>query len=328
MNKKNINESSSTSEIILATSDLNDIDEEFEDKSQNEIVVHLENIHKTYLIGLEGVPAIRGISLDVRRGEWLTIYGTSGGGKTSLLNILGTIDKPTKGELVICGTKINSNTKDSVLADLRLKKLGFVFQAFNLLSTMTAKENIEFPMQLLGQLDKAERTAVALASLYRVGLENRVNHYPNQLSGGEQQRVTIARAISNKPDILLLDEPTGDLDRENTYKIIKLLHNLNITDKMTLIMVTHDVYLKNFADRVIYMRDGKIAKHEVIPIEMKKKALSDLDNRINELTKPKNKFAASSSNSNINGNTIIKKQSDYPTYAFRQRKIETDPIVS
>jgi len=283
MNKKNINESSSTSEIILATSDLNDIDEEFEDKSQNEIVVHLENIHKTYLIGLEGVPAIRGISLDVRRGEWLTIYGTSGGGKTSLLNILGTIDKPTKGELVICGTKINSNTKDSVLADLRLKKLGFVFQAFNLLSTMTAKENIEFPMQLLGQLDKAERTAVALASLYRVGLENRVNHYPNQLSGGEQQRVTIARAISNKPDILLLDEPTGDLDRENTYKIIKLLHNLNITDKMTLIMVTHDVYLKNFADRVIYMRDGKIAKHEVIPIEMKKKALSDLDNRINEV---------------------------------------------
>ncbi|OUM68223.1 hypothetical protein PIROE2DRAFT_4101 [Piromyces sp. E2] len=277
MTKKNISASSSNSEIILATSDLNDIDEGFEDKSQNEIVVHLENIHKTYLIGLEGVPAIRGISLDVRKGEWLTIYGTSGGGKTSLLNILGTIDKPTKGELVICGTKINSNTKDSVLADLRLKKLGFVFQAFNLLNTMTAKENIEFPMQLLGQLDKAERTAVALASLYRVGLENRVNHYPNQLSGGEQQRVTIARAISNKPDILLLDEPTGDLDRENTYKIIRLLHNLNVTD-----------------NRVIYMRDGKIAKHEVIPVEMKKKALADLDNRINELTKPKNKFVASS----------------------------------
>ncbi|ORX57698.1 P-loop containing nucleoside triphosphate hydrolase protein [Piromyces finnis] len=328
MNKKIINNSSCASEIILETSEYNDIDDEFEDKSQNEVVVHLENIHKTYLIGLEGVPAIRGISLDVRRGEWLTIYGTSGGGKTSLLNILGTIDKPTKGELVICGTKINSNTKDSVLADLRLKKLGFVFQAFNLLNTMTAKENIEFPMQLLGQLDKAERTAVSLASLYRVGLENRVNHYPNQLSGGEQQRVTIARAISNKPDILLLDEPTGDLDRENTYKIIKLLHNLNIADKMTLIMVTHDVYLKNFADRVIYMRDGKIAKHEVIPVEMKKKALADLDNRINELTKPKNKIISSNSKEKLTGNTIIKKQSDYPTFSFRQRNIKSNSLVS
>jgi len=316
---KKINGSTNSSEIILATSDINDLDDEFEDKSQNEVVVHLENIHKTYLIGVEGVPAIRGISLDVRRGEWLTIYGTSGGGKTSLLNILGTIDKPSKGELVICGTKINANTKDSVLADLRLKKLGFVFQAFNLLNTMTAKENIEFPMQLLGQLDKAERTAVALASLYRVGLENRVNHYPNQLSGGEQQRVTIARAISNKPDILLLDEPTGDLDRENTYKIIKLLHTLNKLDKMTLIMVTHDVYLKNFADRVIYMRDGKIAKQEIIPVDIKKKTLEDLDNRINELSKPKNINNISSSSNNVLGHTIIKKQTDYPTYAFRKK---------
>ncbi|KAG4103283.1 putative ATP binding cassete transporter [Neocallimastix lanati (nom. inval.)] len=316
---KKINGSTNSSEIILATSDINDLDEEYEDKSQNEVVVHLENIHKTYLIGVEGVPAIRGISLDVRRGEWLTIYGTSGGGKTSLLNILGTIDKPSKGELVICGTKINANTKDSVLADLRLKKLGFVFQAFNLLNTMTAKENIEFPMQLLGQLDKAERTAVALASLYRVGLENRVNHYPNQLSGGEQQRVTIARAISNKPDILLLDEPTGDLDRENTYKIIKLLHTLNKLDKMTLIMVTHDVYLKNFADRVIYMRDGKIAKQEIIPIDIKKKTLEDLDNRINELSKPKNINNISSSSNNVLGHTIIKKQTDYPTFAFRKK---------
>jgi len=322
MNKKNLNASStSESEVILASSNLNELEEEFEDKSKNDVVVHLENIHKTYLIGVEGVPAIRGISLDVRRSEWLTIYGTSGGGKTSLLNILGTIDKPSKGELVICGTKINANTKDSVLADLRLKKLGFVFQAFNLLNTMTAKENIEFPMQLLGKLDKAERTAVALASLYRVGLENRVNHYPNQLSGGEQQRVTIARAISNKPDILLLDEPTGDLDRENTYKIIKLLHTLNKTDNMTLIMVTHDVYLKNFADRVIYMRDGKIAKQEIIPFEMKKKALEDLDNRINELSKPKYK---NSSGNNDSVHTFIKKQTDYPTFAFSQKKMESE----
>lgn len=322
MNKKSLNTaSSSCSEVILASSNYNDLEEQYEVKSNNEVVVHMENIHKTYLIGVEGVPAIRGISLDVKRGEWLTIYGTSGGGKTSLLNILGTIDKPTKGELMICGTKINANTKDSVLADLRLKKLGFVFQAFNLLNTMTAKENIEFPMQLLGKLDKAERTAVALASLYRVGLENRVNHYPNQLSGGEQQRVTIARAISNKPDILLLDEPTGDLDRENTYKIIKLLHTLNKTDNMTLIMVTHDVYLKNFADRVIYMRDGKIAKHEVIPVEMKKKALQDLDNRIDELSKPK--YNKSNSNKNIS-NTFIKKQSDYPTFAFSQKKMNSE----
>ncbi|KAJ3175052.1 ABC transporter AbcH.1 [Geranomyces variabilis] len=245
-------------------------------------IVVLRNIHKTYLLGLEGVAALRGVSLSIQRGEWVAIYGTSGGGKTSLLNIVGTIDKPTKGDLTICDTVITPNTKDEVLAALRLTKLGFVFQSFNLISSMTALENVELPMVLKGELTASERKTRAVASLQRVGLGHRLHHFPSKLSGGEQQRVTIARAIANLPEVLLLDEPTGDLDTQNTLRILHLLHSLNVEQHMTFIMVTHDVYLKNFAHRVVYMRDGKIHRVEMTRSQKRKDALEELEAKIAE----------------------------------------------
>ena len=245
--------------------------------STGEVLIKLDNIHKTYLLGVEGVAALRGVSLEVFKGEWLVIYGTSGGGKTTLLNILGTIDKPTKGEMFIGGTLVNSETSDSMLASVRLCNLGFVFQSFNLLSAMTARENVELPMVLRGELGAGQRKHVATESLQKMGLHSRLDHYPNMLSGGEQQRVTIARAIANKPQLLLLDEPTGDLDSKNTDIVIRMLEQLNREEEMTLVMVTHDIYLKNFAHRVIWMRDGKISKIETISERAREEALKQLN---------------------------------------------------
>ncbi|TPX71750.1 hypothetical protein SpCBS45565_g00848 [Spizellomyces sp. 'palustris'] len=297
-------------------------------------IVVMRNIHKTYLLGLEGVAALRGVSLKIQRGEWVAVYGTSGGGKTSLLNIVGTIDKPTKGDLTICNTVITPNTKDEVLAELRLNKLGFVFQTFNLISSMTALENVELPMVLKGTLTASERRTRAVASLEKVGLSHRLHHFPAKLSGGEQQRVTIARAIANLPEVLLLDEPTGDLDTSNTHRIIDLLHRLNSEEDVTLIMVTHDVYLKNFAHRVIYMRDGKIQRVEMVRSVRRVEALSDLRRRLEEDKRPLVSSDPSSSHSPTGGHigllpgeavhrpgrfvscaTEIREPGDYATYS-------------
>jgi len=228
-------------------------------KSSKDIVV-LKNVHKTYLLGVEGVTALRGVNLTIREGEFVCILGTSGGGKTTMLNIIGTIDKPTKGEVFIAGHKIKASTEDKLLASLRLHYLAFVFQTFNLLSSLTAVENVELPMILEGKLSRSEARRRAIQLLEKVGLKERVNHFPNQLSGGEQQRVTIARALSNNPKILLLDEPTGDLDTKNTDLIIQTIIDLNVKEGITIIMVTHDVALKNYANRVVRMLDGKIHK--------------------------------------------------------------------
>ncbi|KAI9225090.1 P-loop containing nucleoside triphosphate hydrolase protein [Blastocladiella britannica] len=246
-------------------------------------VVELDNIHKTYLLGLEGVPALRGVSLTLYAGEWVVIYGTSGGGKSSLLNIVGTIDKPTKGKLWIGGKPITSETTDEILAAIRLAQLGFVFQSFNLISSMTAAENVELPMTLKGTLSVADCRRKARASLQRVGLGHRLDHFPTQLSGGEQQRCTIARAIANEPAVLLLDEPTGDLDTGNTHRIIDLLVALNTEQNMTMLMVTHDVYLKNLAHRVIYMRDGKVAREERVPADVRARAIAEVRTKLASL---------------------------------------------
>eukprot|EP00708_Paratrimastix_pyriformis_P002782 GAFH01001539.1.p1 GENE.GAFH01001539.1~~GAFH01001539.1.p1 ORF type:complete len:484 (-),score=153.37 GAFH01001539.1:114-1355(-) len=204
------------------------------------------------------------------------ICGTSGGGKTSLLNIIGTIDKPTKGRLSLCGTHVTPRTSDDELAQIRLEKMGFVFQTFNLLSTMTAIENVELPLILQG-VPMAERKRVATELLKKMQMGERLGHFPNMLSGGEQQRVTIARAMANRPELLLLDEPTGDLDTVNTEIVMRLLLDLNRKDGITLLMVTHDMNLTSFADRVLHMRDGKLVRIEEVSAERRQTAIDNLN---------------------------------------------------
>lgn len=177
-------------------------------------------------------------------------------------------------------TGIRHNTRDEILADIRLNQLGFVFQSFNLLPNLTVIENVEIPMKIKGELSSSEIKSRAKELLESVGLSHRLDHFPNQISGGEQQRVTIARALSNKPSILLLDEPTGDLDTNNSDNVIEILLKLNLVDKITLIMVTHDINLKYFADRVVRVVDGKINNEYAIDLEKRFDAISKLYERI------------------------------------------------
>jgi len=195
------------------------------------------------------------------------IRGPSGGGKTTLLNILGTIDEPTEGTVEILGQVVDKTSTDSYLADLRLQRIGFVFQTFNLIATMSAFENVELPMTILGNLSKSESKKRARHLLEVVGLGDRLEHLPSELSGGEQQRVTIARALANKPDILLLDEPTGDLDTKNTIEVMDLLLDINLQQKTTCIMVTHNPDLECYADRILYVEDGKFKKQAINSVQ-------------------------------------------------------------
>eukprot|EP01059_Diplonema_ambulator_P033844 TRINITY_DN7279_c0_g1_i1.p1 TRINITY_DN7279_c0_g1~~TRINITY_DN7279_c0_g1_i1.p1 ORF type:complete len:313 (+),score=88.49 TRINITY_DN7279_c0_g1_i1:429-1367(+) len=234
-------------------------------------VIVVENLSKHYTI--EGrddkVIALRNAELrdddpncfrSIREGEFLMIRGPSGGGKTTLLNMIGTLDKPTTGRIVILGQEVNEKSSDDYLSDLRLNKIGFVFQSFNLLSTMSAIENIELPMTLKGELSQKEIRHRAKMLLRMVGLRDRGMHLPSELSGGEQQRVTIARALANNPQILLLDEPTGDLDTRNTVEIMDLLLKINLEANTTCIMVTHNKDVECYADRILYVQDGAFKK--------------------------------------------------------------------
>jgi putative ABC transport system ATP-binding protein len=285
-----------------------------DDKTPDEdSIVTMKNVHKTYLLGVEGVTALRGVSLTIKKGEFVCIFGTSGGGKTTMLNIMGTIDKPTKGELYIAGQKITSNTKDADLSTIRLKKIGFVFQTFNLLSSMTAQENVEMPMILAGELSISERKQRAKELLTMVGMSKRLDHFPSMLSGGEQQRVTIARAISNKPDVLLLDEPTGDLDSVNTLNVMKLLTDLNRDENITMIMVTHDVALKAYADRVVWMRDGKIQRIDITAKRAKREALEKLAKDL-DAAKTRKKLKSHGTH------TEIRVPHDYNTYKHHEER--------
>eukprot|EP01088_Endostelium_zonatum_P016911 TRINITY_DN476_c0_g1_i1.p1 TRINITY_DN476_c0_g1~~TRINITY_DN476_c0_g1_i1.p1 ORF type:complete len:349 (-),score=100.30 TRINITY_DN476_c0_g1_i1:31-1077(-) len=196
----------------------------------------------------------------IRKGEFVMLRGPSGGGKTTLLNMIGTIDKPTGGNIEILGTSITTASPDSFLADLRLEKIGFVFQTFNLIATMSAFENVELPMTILGRLSTKERRARTRDLLSLVALRDREGHLPSELSGGEQQRVTIARALANEPNILLLDEPTGDLDTKTTIQVMDLLLSINQKLGTTCLMVTHNPDLECYADRILYLSDGRIAR--------------------------------------------------------------------
>ena len=219
----------------------------------SETIVKLENVVKNYRLGETEVKALRGTSLEVKRGDFMAVMGPSGSGKTTLLNLMGCLDKPTRGVVLFEGkdtSKLNSNR----LADIRKNKIGFVFQHFNLIPVLTAFENAEFPL-LLRKMDKTERIKRVKSLFEAVGLGDKMTHKPVELSGGEQQRVAITRALAHKPDIVLADEPTGDLDSETGNEIIQLMRKIN-EEGTTFVFTTHDPTIVEHANRVIKVRDG------------------------------------------------------------------------
>ncbi len=229
---------------------------------QSDAAVWTENVHKSYLLGSGAVTALRGVAFAVKRGEFVALMGPSGCGKTTLLNLIGGIDVPSRGSVWIDGVDV-SRLHDDALADLRRDRLGYVFQFYNLIPTLTARENIETPMQFQGR-SKIERRARAMELLQTVGLADRSEHKPSELSGGEQQRVAIARALANKPALVLLDEPTGDLDSATGQEIMALLQKLN-RDGVTLVIATHDPMVASMSSRVVRLRDGLIESDSLNP---------------------------------------------------------------
>lgn len=224
-------------------------------------VIRVENVHKYYDLGETKVHALRGVSLEIGRGEFVAIMGASGSGKSTFMNILGCLDKPSSGSYLLEGTDVSRMSKRE-LATIRNQRIGFVFQGFNLLSRTTALENVELPT-LYARIPKEEREKRAISALEMVGLSDRVGHFPSQLSGGQQQRVAIARALVNKPSILLADEPTGNLDSRTAVEIIDILQKLN-TQGLTVVLVTHEPDIASFAKRSIVFRDGKIRRDEAV----------------------------------------------------------------
>jgi len=223
----------------------------------NKPVLQIENLTKTYTLGKRPVNALTNLNLQVNRGEFIAIMGPSGSGKTTLLNVIGCIDKPTSGKVHLDNIDVTS-TPENKLYKIRQDKMGFIFQSFNLLPYLNARENVELPLENKVK-NKMERKKRASELLGLVGLSDRENHRPQHLSQGEQQRVAIARALANEPAIILADEPTGNLDSQNKQEIIKLLANLNLTRGTTIIIVTHDSQVANHTERMLLLKDGKIA---------------------------------------------------------------------
>ncbi len=226
-------------------------------------VVQLQEIHKIYDSGEVPVHAVRGVTLTIGTGEFVAVMGASGSGKSTLMNLLGCLDRPTKGRFLLGGTDVSGLDRNQ-LADLRNQKLGFVFQGFNLLSRTTARENVELPM-LYGRrrFSSKEIHDRALRSLDIVGLSNRADHFPSQLSGGQQQRVAIARALINEPQILLADEPTGNLDSKTSVEIMGVFQKLN-EQGITIVMVTHELDIAHYCKRNLIMRDGQLVSDTAV----------------------------------------------------------------
>ena len=222
-------------------------------------VIRVENAHKYYEMGETRVHALRGVSVEVDAGGFVAIMGASGSGKSTFMNILGCLDRPTSGRYLLNGTDVSALSKRE-LAGIRNQRLGFVFQGFNLIARTTALENVALPT-LYTRMTKPERIERATEALTLVGLANRADHFPSQMSGGQQQRVAIARALVNRPSILLADEPTGNLDSRTSVEIMDVLQELNGRG-LTIIMVTHEPDIARFAKRVIVFRDGTIRKDE------------------------------------------------------------------
>jgi putative ABC transport system ATP-binding protein len=226
----------------------------------NGTLIQIEHLTKVYQLGEVDVHALRGVSVNVSKGEFVAIMGASGSGKSTFMNILGCLDKPTKGSYILEGIDVGKLSRDE-LALIRNKKIGFVFQGFNLLSRTSALENVELPL-FYGPTSNKIRKVEATEALERVGLGDRIHHYPNQLSGGQQQRVAIARSLVNDPSIILADEPTGNLDSRTSVEVMGIFQELN-NNGITIILVTHEPDIAEFAKRHIVFRDGKIRADKV-----------------------------------------------------------------
>lgn len=221
-------------------------------------IIKLENVWKIYKMGKVEVPAVRGLNLEVKKGEFLAVMGPSGSGKSTAMNMIGALDIPTKGRILLENKDI-SKLAESDLSQIRGKKIGFIFQQFNLIQNLSALENVMLPMVFQG-IPRHERVERAMKLLEMVGLGDRVKHKPTELSGGEQQRVAISRSLSNDPDVVLADEPTGNLDTKTGEKVLDFLKRLHKEKKKTVVMVTHDRGLANHAQRVELLIDGTIVK--------------------------------------------------------------------
>jgi putative ABC transport system ATP-binding protein len=221
-------------------------------------IIKLRNVSKIYTMGEVKVPALTGVSLEIRKGEFVSIMGPSGSGKSTLMYIIGCLDIPTRGKVFLEGHDV-SRMKESDLAKIRGKKIGFIFQTFNLIQTLSAFDNVTLPM-IFQDVSEEERMKRGRELLKLVKLEHRAKHRPTEMSGGEQQRVAIARALVNDPDVILADEPTGNLDSKTGKNILKFLNKINKEEGKTIVMITHDKSLARFAERIIHLKDGKIIK--------------------------------------------------------------------
>jgi putative ABC transport system ATP-binding protein len=247
----------------------------------NGVIVSLIDVHKTYRTGEMEVPAVRGVSIEIKRGEFVALMGASGSGKSTVMNILGCLDRPTTGHYILDGADVSGLDRDR-LADIRNSKIGFVFQNFNLLPRTSARENVELPLVYSEQpLTNAELRERADRVLRSVGLAGREDHHPSQLSGGQQQRVAIARALINEPEVLLADEPTGNLDSRTSIEIMAIFQDLNERG-ITVIMVTHEPDIAAYAKRNVMMRDGVILNDHLV--SQRANAASQLQRRSNGVT--------------------------------------------
>jgi putative ABC transport system ATP-binding protein len=229
---------------------------DFTNIADPDVVIHADRLYKTYKMGDIEVHALRGASLVVRRGEFLAIMGPSGSGKSTMMNIVGCLDRPTKGKYHLDGVDVSTLGKPE-LADIRNQRVGFVFQSFNLVPRTSALENVELPLIYAG-IGSAERLRRSREALATVGLSDREQNMPNQLSGGQQQRVALARALVNNPSIILADEPTGALDTRTSVEVMEIFQSLNRERKLTVILVTHEPDIAQYAERLVHFRDGRI----------------------------------------------------------------------
>lgn len=224
-------------------------------------IVEVRDVCKSYTLGEQEVLALHDVSLSIESGDFLAICGPSGSGKSTLLNIIGCIDNPSSGRVLIDGEDVSGRTSDE-LADLRARSIGFIFQTFNLLPVLSAAENVDYPLMHLPELDRAERRHRVAHYLNVVGLERFADHRPSQLSGGQRQRVAIARALATHARVILADEPTANLDRENGQAILELMRDINLEEGTTFVFSTHDAHVMALAERLVTIEDGRIVSKE------------------------------------------------------------------